>query len=71
MIGFFSANTVTDATCASSWMTLSTSIGWTFWPPTLIVSDLRPRIFRYSPSTSTASPVSNQPSSVNGLGAFR
>ena len=26
-------------------------------PPTLIISDLRPRIFRYSPSTSTASPV--------------
>src|SRR5690606_15085200 len=51
--------------------TLSTSAGYTFSPPTLITSDFRPRKRKYCPSTSTASPVLYQPSSVKGEGALR
>ena len=36
-------------------------------PPTFIISDFLPIILMYSPSTSTLSPVLNQPSSVKGL----
>ena len=63
--------TVTSLTLSICSRTFSISVGCTFSPPTLISSDLRPRMRMYSPSLSTRSCVLNQPSASNGDGALR
>jgi hypothetical protein len=71
VIGLGSPRTTASVTPCMSSSTLSTSVGYTFSPPTLTTSERRPRKRSHSPSVSTSSPVSSQPPASNGLGWLR